>query len=401
MDSTFPPRSKRRRLRRPRLSRAASRRIAPWAAGGLALAAALLVTLAGRTAKAAVAICVLSVFSAYVLAPAARRLRKTAHRRRRRLSPTAALAIVYLLAGTGAAIAYVTLGARVIAEAGWFGQGIASQVETAVQSTGSFERWQQWLGWSHVSTTTPGAVALWLSDWVRVHVAEVLTDALDYRWVLPWLALVPAISFLLLSQFATFRRSTLRVLPPGHVRWRGSELLVQVNGVLAGYVRAQAISALFVAAVSMAGFALLRVPYAFAMGAVAGVLEVVPLVGPIAVALLVVGLVEGVQLVGVLVFLGIVRVLQDGFLYPRLAGRGVHLPALGILSAVWIGATVGGILGVLLAVPVVGVGAVAFRQWRDYHQIEQLVRHHGRSEPLTVTEAGYSSGPDREASDGG
>jgi hypothetical protein len=37
----------------------------------------------------------------------------------------------------------------------------------------------------------------------------------------------------------SFQRSALRVLPRGHLRWRGEEYLRDVNSALAGYVRAQ------------------------------------------------------------------------------------------------------------------------------------------------------------------
>jgi predicted PurR-regulated permease PerM len=137
---------------------------------------------------------------------------------------------------------------------------------------------------------------------------------------------------------------------------------------------------MIVGVIAAAGLAVIKVPYALLIGLAAGVLELIPVIGPIAAGLLAAGLVRGGQLVAVVVFLVAVRVFQDTMIYPRLMGRRVHLPALAVLLAVWIGATMGGILGVLVAVPVVSVGAVAVRQWRDYRQIERLVRDHTRSQ---------------------
>jgi predicted PurR-regulated permease PerM len=57
-----------------------------------------------------------------------------------------------------------------------------------------------------------------------------------------------------------------------------------------------------------------------------------------------------------------------------------------VLLAVWAGASVGGILGVLVAVPVVAVAAVAVRQWRDYRAIEGLVRDHAGARVAAGTE---------------
>jgi predicted PurR-regulated permease PerM len=260
-----------------------------------------------------------------------------------------------------------------------FTSSVPEQVNLAIELTGSLRRWQEWLGWSADSRSELEDLALALSDWVRLHVADILQEAVDYGWMVPWLALAPILSFVLLTQFATFRRSTLRVLPRGHLRWRGGEFLQEVNSVLAGYVRAQLLSCLIVAVVLSAGLAILRVPYALLIGVAGGALEFVPLIGPVATALLTVGVVRGPRLLAVLVFLVAVRVLQDTVVYPRLIGRRVHLPAVAVLLAVWVGAVSTGILGVLLAVPVVAVGAVAFRHWRDYRDIERLVRAHGQA----------------------
>ncbi|MGE3842082.1 MAG: AI-2E family transporter, partial [Vicinamibacterales bacterium] len=339
----------------------------------IAISASLLVTLAGRTAKAACAILVLAVFLAYVLAPAARVLRQMALRRRRHLTPLAALGIIYMGTGLVLLATRVALGERLLGQVGQFTSNMPSQVGLAIQLTSSLERWQRWFGWSGTSSSRLEAAALALSDWVRLHVAEVLVDAIDYLWLGPWMVLVPVLSFLLLTQFGAFRRSTIRVLPRGHLRWRGLEFLEQVNGVLAGYVRAQVVSAGIVTVICVVGYAILRVPYALLLGAATGLLEFVPLLGPIAVALLLAGLVQGRHLLVVLIFLVGVRVFQDTVVYPRLMGRQVHLPPVAVLAAVWAGATIGGILGVLLAVPVVAVGAVAFRQVRDYREIQHLL----------------------------
>jgi predicted PurR-regulated permease PerM len=380
-----PQRSRRRRRRiglvrlradaRPRRHfRPPPRRITIWAAGVFGAAGVLLLILAGKAVKAALAVTLLSVFFAYFVAPLARAVRRAAHRRRRPMSTLTALVLVYIACGAGVLIARALIGPRLIAQMTQFTDSVPDHVTRALQLTASLERWQEWFGWSRVSSTALGTFAVSMSDWVRLHVADVLADALDYGWVIPWLGLVPLLSFLLLTQFGTFRRSTLRVLPRGHVRWRGQEFFYQVNSVLAGYVRAQVLSSLIVGSVAAAGMALLQVPYALLVGLAAGVLELVPLLGPVAAALLVAGLVRGPQLLAVLVFLLAIRVMQDAFIYPRLMGRRVHLPPVAVLLAVAIGASTGGILGVLLSIPVVSVAAVGFRQWRDYRQIERLVR---------------------------
>jgi predicted PurR-regulated permease PerM len=356
-------------------------RVAVLGAAAFAVACALLVVLAGRAVRAAMLVGLLSLFLAYLVAPVSRHLRRVAHRRGRILSPASALALVYGAVGAGLLLVRLSIGERLLAQVHRFTDSVPGHVDEALRRTSSLARWQEWFGLSGVSTTTLGGLALSLSDWVRLHVADILLDALDYRWVLPWLGLVPVLSFLLLTNFGMFRRSTLRVLPAGHLRWRGSEFLAQVNSVLAGYTRAQVLSSLIVGTIMSVGLAILKVPYALLVGVAAGFLEFLPLVGPVAAALLAAGLVRGGRLVAVIVFIALVRIVQDTVIYPRLMGRRMHLPAPAVLLAIWLGAALGGILGVLLALPIVGVGAVAVRQWRDYRAVEALVRAHREDAP--------------------
>ena len=148
--------------------------------------------------------------------------------------------------------------------------------------------------------------------------------------------------------------------------------------MLAGYTRAAVLSGLFVGITCAIGFSVLGVPSALLVALAAGMLEFFPLIGPIATALLLASLVHGRTLVAALVFLVLLRIVEDTTVYPRLIGRRMHLPAVAVLLTAWAGAWLGGIVGVLAAIPFVGVVAVAYRHWRDYRVIERIVREHER-----------------------
>ena len=157
------------------------------------------------------------------------------------------------------------------------------------------------------------------------------------------------------------------------------EFLGHVNWVLAGYTRAQVIAGICVATTTGTLLAILKVPYAMSLGLAGGVLELLPIVGPLTIALSVALLVSGPQLVMALAGLGVLRFLQDYVIYPQLMGRRMHLPPLAVIVALLLGARLGGIVGVALALPLVGVGSVAWRHYRDHRDIERLVRTHAVS----------------------
>ena len=51
----------------------------------------------------------------------------------------------------------------------------------------------------------------------------------------------------------------------------------------------------------------------------------------------------------------------------------MHLHPLAVVAALWVGAGLGGVVGVCLAVPLVGMLQVIHRHWREYYEIETMV----------------------------
>ena len=159
---------------------------------------------------------------------------------------------------------------------------------------------------------------------------------------LPWLVLIPILAFFLLKDADSFRRSALAMLPRGRLRWRGDELFQDINSTLAAYIRAQLTACVLIGAICSIGFALIGLPSPLVLGLIAGMLEFVPLVGPLVVAILVALLALlhsglGMAFV-VLLFLGVLRVVQDYVIYPRIIGQGIHLHPLAVILAILAGA---------------------------------------------------------------
>jgi predicted PurR-regulated permease PerM len=217
-----------------------------------------------------------------------------------------------------------------------------------------------------------------LSSAFQSHADQTLDELADHLTYSRWLWLVPLIAFLLLNEWVAFRRSATHVLEKSHLQWRGREFLEQLNATLAGFTRVQLLSCLIIGTSCAVGFALLGLPSAFALGVLAGVMEFLPVVGPLTAALVAASLVTGPRLVVLLAFLLALRLVQDYVIYPRLIGRRLHLHPLAVIAAVLVGARYGGLVGVFCAVPAVGVLSVTIRQYREYRDIERLVREHER-----------------------
>ena len=101
---------------------------------------------------------------------------------------------------------------------------------------------------------------------------------------------------------------------------------------------------------------ILHVPYALALAILSGVLEIIPLVGPIIAAALAGTLAFGTRgtdtTIAVLVVYVVVRQIEDQVVMPLVIGRAVHLHPVVTIFAVLVGLSTMGILGGLLGVPV-------------------------------------------------
>ena len=234
------------------------------------------------------------------------------------------------------------------------------------------EGWHETLGFP-VSINAPiGAATRVMTGSIETEVRRLADELVEIRGLVPWLSTVPVMAFLLLTRWRRFRRSTSRVLPTPHLRWRGEEFLEDLNGLLASYTRAQSTSALIVGTICWVGFAALGLPYPGTLGLAAGLLEMVPLAGPIVAAVVATSMAPD-RALPVLGFLAGLRVVQDYVVYPRLISRRLHLHPLAVVAALWVGAGLGGVVGVCLAVPLVGMLQVIHRHWREYHEIETMV----------------------------
>ncbi len=205
---------------------------------------------------------------------------------------------------------------------------------------------------------------------------ELATSALTYVIYLPWLVLIPILAVFLLKDAESFRRSALLMLPRGRWRWRGDEFFQDINSTLAAYIRAQLTACVLIGVVCALGFTVLGLPGGLVMGVLAGIFEFVPLVGPLVIAIM--AAILAMFHAGpfnaflVLLFLGVLRIIHDYAVYPRLIGQGIHLHPLAVIFAILAGEKLAGVAGIFLAIPVVAILTVSYRHWMEHRGSEGI-----------------------------
>ena len=110
------------------------------------------------------------------------------------------------------------------------------------------------------------------------------------------------------------------------------------------------------------------------MGFIAGVFEFIPLAGPLVVAIMAAILATlhagPFSAFLVLLFLGVLRIIHDYFIYPRLIGQGIHLHPLAVIFAILAGEKLAGVAGIFLAIPLVAILTVSYRHWLEHRGSE-------------------------------
>jgi predicted PurR-regulated permease PerM len=112
---------------------------------------------------------------------------------------------------------------------------------------------------------------------------------------------------------------------------------------------------------STAVYLMLHIRYAFALGVLTGLLNIIPVLGAaicVALALLVAAIDSWGRVLGVAVFYLIYLQVENSFLTPRIMRNSVGLPGLAILIALLLGSALGGIPGALVSVPTAALVAV-------------------------------------------
>jgi predicted PurR-regulated permease PerM len=145
--------------------------------------------------------------------------------------------------------------------------------------------------------------------------------------------------------------------------------LQDVHVMLAHFIRAQLILAALTGVVFSIVLTVMRVPYGYVMGVIAGFLEFIPVVGPMVAALLIIGVAIGTaykHIIVLVVILAIWRGLQDYVNSPRIMGSQVELHPLAALFGILSGAEVAGVVGVYLSIPIMATLRIFWRKWRAY-----------------------------------
>jgi predicted PurR-regulated permease PerM len=271
-----------------------------------------------------------------------------------------AVSALYLAIGAAIVVVWATLGGRIRAEVGAFVEALptfATRLEMALD----------------VGARDLVQVAPWLrrllarlpmgSGWMERLVesrTENMAHVLEHAGsILLMAVLVPVFAFFLMRDSPRLIRFVMDRVPPAHIE-TSVAVWCEIERIIGRYLRGIALDGVAFGTLAALGLWALGAPYPLLLGVFAGVANAVPVLGPVlgATAAGLAQLTQTQSLLAVgqvgLLFVGL-KLLDDAVLQPLTIGRSLHLHPMLLLASVVAGNQAFGILGMVVAVPLVTV----------------------------------------------
>ena len=196
------------------------------------------------------------------------------------------------------------------------------------------------------------------------HLSSVVANVfMLVNWIFETL-LVLLVAFFLVKDAHAIRRFFKELVPHGY-RTDVDEVGADIYRMLGAYMRGQLAICALVGLVTGVAMWIVGVPYALALGIVAGVTAFIPFIGPFLGALPAVAIAAFVsqssaKVILVLVIYFVISNVIYNFISPKVFGDAVHLSPMLIIVAFVVGGYLGGILGLFVAVPVAAILRILF-----------------------------------------
>ena len=142
-----------------------------------------------------------------------------------------------------------------------------------------------------------------------------------------------------------------------------------VNETFSKFIKGQLLEAFFVGVLSAIALTIVGIDYAFIIGVIAGICNMIPYVGPIVGTILaaIMGLLSGnpLKILYAIISMLVVQQIDNNLLAPKIVGDSVGLHPVFTMMAILIGGNIGGLFGMLLSVPIAASFRVLFNNWYD------------------------------------
>jgi putative permease len=195
---------------------------------------------------------------------------------------------------------------------------------------------------------------------VLVYLPFVITSLLE------WGFLIPLFIFFIMKDGKRLRFNFIKIIPNNFIE-RAYYLFHQFNRKFGDYIFAKFIEAVIVGATITTGLVIMGYPFAFLLGVVAAITNILPYIGPFLgfAPALIIGLVDqnpNTTLGAMIILYIVANVIDLALVFPLLVSKIVNLHPLIVVMSVIIGSQFAGIVGMIISIPLAAFFQLFVRQ---------------------------------------
>jgi predicted PurR-regulated permease PerM len=175
------------------------------------------------------------------------------------------------------------------------------------------------------------------------------------------------VAFYMMVDSANIVRTFVRAFPRSE-RARVSDACGDVSAKVSAWLAGQLFLGLIIGTTAAIGLGLMGVPYFYVLALIAGVGELIPIVGPLLSAIPAIAVAFSVSpalALGVMVFFVLQQQFENHLLVPRIMSRQVGVSPIIVIISLLIGGSLLGIIGAILAVPTAAILHVVYQKVTD------------------------------------
>ena len=200
-----------------------------------------------------------------------------------------------------------------------------------------------------------------ITDYIKVNSKDVLTITTEVATSIIEVVSKILISFVFAIYMVIQKETLLRQFKKVMKAFLKPKVIDKINDIgnmanktFSNFVSGQCLEALIFGILCFIGMLILRIPYAATISVVLGFTALIPVfgafIGTFLGAFLII-LVSPVKAIVFIIFVIILQQIEGNLIYPKVVGKSIGLPGIWVLLSVTIGASVAGILGMLIATP--------------------------------------------------
>jgi len=196
---------------------------------------------------------------------------------------------------------------------------------------------------------------------------------------------VPFILYYMLKEGDRFPPYLLRLLPEKE-RKQGLQVLDEMDQALSSYIKGQVLVSAFVGVIVYLGYLIIGIDYSLILALVAMLTNIIPFIGPLIgmIPAVVVGFIESpVMVVKVLAVAIVAQQLEGNVVSPLVMGKNLNIHPLTIILLLLVAGSLGGFLGLLLAVPAYAVMKVVVSHVYRLYQLRHIKNQKTRESGMT------------------